>query len=348
MNPASSAAQLPARPASAPEPPAQTLARMSVDWEGDDDADVPDIVEGLVADEDVTLLGGHGGVGKSFLALQMACAVALGEAILGCKTRQSRVLYYSAEDGRKRLKRRLRRVTETFDYDTEGLRGNLLVLDASEVEPLYGEEVRDVAGSATRPHFMKHLGDTETFRSLRSMVETFDPQFVIIDGASDTFDGNEIARREVRGFIKSLRSIHPNRKIGVMLLVHIDRASARGYSSNDDGYAGSAQWHNSCRRRMYLQQQIEKDDDDGSVISETFLLRVMKNTDGQPIPDMELSRGAFGLWQRQGVSFGGGLAGSPEPDPKTVIAQLIRETMTEASSLALHWRRMRRLACTPV
>ncbi|MBK8438306.1 MAG: AAA family ATPase [Rhodobacter sp.] len=324
VNPASSAAQLPVTsPAIQPaETPAQMLARLCVDWEGDDDAGA-DIVDGLVADEDVTLLGGHGGVGKSFLAMQMACAVALGETIIGCNTRQSRVLYYSAEDGRKRLKRRLRRVTDTFDYDPEGLRGNLLVLDASEVEPLYGEGLRDV-GASGKPHMMKHLGDTATFRNLQAMVETFDPQLVIIDGASDTFDGNEIARREVRAFIKLLRQVHPARKIGVMLLVHIDRASARGYSSNDDGYAGSAQWHNSCRRRMFLQQKVEKDDDDGSVISETFLLRVMKNQDGTPIPDMELARGEFGLWQ-QDVHIGGNLTGTPEPDPRQVIAELIGE-----------------------
>ena len=129
VNPASGAAQTggadrSARPCGTL--PAQMLARLNVDWTDEEEDEVPDIVEGLVADEDVTLLGGHGGVGKSFLALQMACAVALGEPVLGCDTRQARVLYYSAEDGRKRLKRRLRRVTDTFDYDPEGLRGNLL------------------------------------------------------------------------------------------------------------------------------------------------------------------------------------------------------------------------------
>lgn len=325
VNPSSAAAQLPVPTArSVPfETPAQMLARLNVDWTDAEEDEVPDIVEGLVADEDVTLLGGHGGVGKSFLALQMACAVALGEPVLGCDTRQSRVLYYSAEDGRKRLKRRLRRVTDTFDYDPEGLRGNLLVLDASELEPLYGEELRDM-GASGKPHLMKHLGDTATFRNLQAMVETFDPQLVIVDGASDTFDGNEIARREVRGFIKLLRQVHPTRKVGVLLMVHIDRASARGYSSNDDGYAGNAQWHNSCRRRMYLQQKVEKDEDDGSVISETFLLRVMKNTDGKPIPDMELARGEFGLWQ-QGVHLGGSLVGDPPPDERKVIATLIQQ-----------------------
>ena len=103
------------------------------------------------------------------------------------------------------------------------------VLDASELEPLYGEELREDMGTSGKPHLMKHLGDTATFRNLQAMVETFDPQLVIVDGASDTFDGNQIARREVRGFIKLLRQLHPMRKsVGVLLMVHINQ-QARGY-----------------------------------------------------------------------------------------------------------------------
>lgn len=284
------------------------LDRLSVDWTAPVDADVPDIVEGLVADEEVTLLGGHGGVGKGFLALQIACAVALGEPILSQPTRQCRVLYYSAEDGRKRLTRRLRRVAEQFDYEEEKLRQNLRVLDASEIDPLYSERLeRGVDGKRVA----KVLGGSAEFDRLREMVETFDPQLVVVDGASDTFDGNEIARREVRGFIKMLRRVHPSRNIGVLLIVHIDRSSARGNTTNDDGYAGSAQWHNSSRRRMFLQHQIDKEWDADLrkevAVGERFMLRVMKNQDGVTRPDLELQRGEWGLWQL-GVEIGGDLA----------------------------------------
>lgn len=296
------------------------LDRLSIDWAGEDEADVPDIAEGLVADEEVTLLGGHGGVGKGFLALQTACAVALGEPILGCATRRCRVLYYSAEDGRKRLTRRLRRVTEMFDYNAERLRANLRVLDASETEPLYGERLEP---SPDGRRFAKMMGPSADFENLRRMVEEFDPQLVIIDGASDTFDGNEIARREVRAFIKMLRRVHPNRNVGVLLIVHIDRSSARGYSTNDDGYAGSAQWHNSCRRRVFLQHQVKKDED-GAVTSEGFVLRVMKNQDGANMPEMELQRGEWGLWQL-GVQIGGDLAPGSALDHAPTILRLIGE-----------------------
>lgn len=312
-------------PKATPDTGVGLLQRLSVDWSRAGDAEVPDVIDGLVADEDVTLLGGHGGVGKSFLALQMACATALGERILARDTRKCRVLYYSAEDGRKRLTRRLRSVAESFDYDLPALLRNLKVLDASELEPLYGESVEQ--GEGRRPAFTKMLGARVDFTNLQMMVEAFDPQLVIIDGASDTFDGNEIARREVRAFIKLLRRVHPHRKIAVLLMVHIDRSSARGHTSNDDGYAGSGQWHNSCRRRMFLQHQIKKErDDDGgeSIVSEAFMLRVMKNQDGPADPDMELTRGPHGLWQ-MGVHIDQTTLLEGRPDHGTVLARLIAD-----------------------
>lgn len=206
-----------------------------------------------------------------------------------------------------------------FDYDADRLKANLRVVDASELEPLYGETVGQTSDGK---RVTRQIGPTVDFANLQKMVEAFDPQLVIIDGASDTFDGNEIVRRDVRGFIKLLRRIHPHRKIGVLLLVHIDRASARGIANNDEGYAGSAQWHNSCRRRMFLQVKIEKDGD--SIISETFLLRVMKNQDGVPNPDMELTRGQHGLWQ-VGVQFSGTLAQKDETGHGSALLSLIAE-----------------------
>lgn len=127
-------------------PKPNPLDALRVDWDTEADADAPDIVEGLVADEEVTLLGGHGGAGKGFLALQFAAAVATGTSILNHPARQARVLYYSAEDGRKRLTRRLRTLADEFNVDRSVLRTNLMVVDASELEPLYGESIEQTDG----------------------------------------------------------------------------------------------------------------------------------------------------------------------------------------------------------
>lgn len=323
INPSSNAAQLPRIAAPASESGLELLERLCINWGASDDVEVPDLIADLAADEDVTLLGGHGGVGKSFLALQMACAVALGDEVLGHSARQSRVLYYSAEDGRKRLTRRLRSMEKQFGYDAEKLKSSLKVIDASEQEPLYGETTEP---SSDGKRFVKLLGPRADFASLQKMVEAFDPQLVVIDGASDTFDGNEIVRREVRGFIKMLRRVHPARKVGVLLLVHIDRSSARGHASNDDGYAGSTAWHNSCRRRIFLQHEVKKSKDDSgevAITEERFVLRVMKNQDGQPAPDMELLRDESGLW-RPGIRIDVDALTGNGADHAATIARLIQ------------------------
>ena len=310
-NPNSNEAQLNPNPAI--EWNADALfAELSFDWSSTEPLP-PDLIEGLVADEEVTILGGHGGIGKGFLSLQMACAVSLGSEVLGHRVPQGkRVLYYSAEDGRKRIGHRLRRLLESYDEEEKELvKQNLRLIDASDLDPL---------GGGSSQHGLVPLPDYE---KLRKMVEAFDPQLVVIDGASDTFDGNEIARRDVRGFVKLLRRIHPRRRIGVLLIVHIDRASARGHVTNDDGYAGSTQWHNSARRRLYLQRFVEKDPDTKEETGETIFLRVMKNQDGPPAPDMEVVRQLSGFWQ-PAPHFVGNLAQPAEDYSETILA-LINE-----------------------
>jgi putative DNA primase/helicase len=65
------------------------------------------LVQDLVADEGLTMLGGKKKLGKSWLCLQVAQAVALGAVCLGRNVVQGSVVYLCLEDGRRRLKSRL-------------------------------------------------------------------------------------------------------------------------------------------------------------------------------------------------------------------------------------------------
>jgi hypothetical protein len=74
------------------------------------DADLPPLrycVEGLVPDEGLCILGGKKKLGKSWLCLQKAQAVARGVPCLGRPTVQGPVTYVCLEDGRRRLRQRL-------------------------------------------------------------------------------------------------------------------------------------------------------------------------------------------------------------------------------------------------
>ena len=68
-------------------------------------------VEGLIV-EGLTLLCGASKIGKSWLVLQLCCAVATGEDFLGLRTQQGSVLYLALEDSERRLQLRLRQLGE--------------------------------------------------------------------------------------------------------------------------------------------------------------------------------------------------------------------------------------------
>jgi hypothetical protein len=68
---------------------------------------MPWLVKDLVPDEGLTLLGGKKKLGKSWLALQMAQAIACGAPVLGRETAPGAVIYICLEDGRRRVRDRL-------------------------------------------------------------------------------------------------------------------------------------------------------------------------------------------------------------------------------------------------
>jgi RecA-family ATPase len=187
---------------------------------------------------EVTLFAGHGGSGKSSIALHLAVCVALGLSWCGLATERRRVVYLSAEDGAEVLHWRLARIAAHLGIDLAALPGWLDVLDVSHrdaelmIEPGRGEE----------PIL------TALYDALRGM--TAPDSLLILDGASDLYGGSEIIRRHVRRFVRALR-----RLVGpdgaVLLLAHIDKAAARN-GAESDRYSGSTAWHNSVRARWSL------------------------------------------------------------------------------------------------
>ena len=77
------------------------------DEEGTDPfAPLPHFIQNWVPADEVTLLAGHGGAGKSFVLMVIAAHVALGRPFGPLPTTQTNVLFYSAEDGARVLRYR--------------------------------------------------------------------------------------------------------------------------------------------------------------------------------------------------------------------------------------------------
>src|SRR5471032_2296252 len=76
-----------------------------------------------------TLLAGHGGVGKSAIALHLAVCIAAGLAFFGLNVSRRRVLYLSCEDRENVLHWRLSRICSHLAVNLASLRNWLNVVD---------------------------------------------------------------------------------------------------------------------------------------------------------------------------------------------------------------------------
>lgn len=191
----------------------------------------------------VTLFGGHGGIGKSSLALAIGAHVACGLPFAGLEVEQSPVLFVSLEDEPSIVRLRLRRIIESYRLPAVRVLDGLRLLDGTQT---FAALMTEGDGFNAAPIF------TPAYRELSSHVGN--AGLIVIDNASDAFDANENSRRTVRAFVRGLAAIARKHNAAVVLLAHIDKAAAKG-SANGNSYSGSTAWHNSARSRLALLEE---------------------------------------------------------------------------------------------
>jgi KaiC/GvpD/RAD55 family RecA-like ATPase len=202
--------------------------------------------DGLVPMGYVTMLNGHGGSGKSTLALQMLLCMAAGRECLGLPTRPGVVCFYSAEDPKELVLRRLRTLSASLGVDMHEVRDRLHILDATEIDPvLFREHRHDGTSSASV---------TAAYRALQQFVTRHRVDVLVIDNASDTYEANEILRPLVRAFMRSLAQLTRSTGGATVLVAHVDKGTSRASAgaSGSESYSGSTAWHNSARSRLFL------------------------------------------------------------------------------------------------
>ncbi|MBM7062828.1 AAA family ATPase [Pseudomonas sp. UL073] len=191
----------------------------------------------------VTLFGGHGGIGKSSLALAIGAHVACGLPFAGLEVEQSPVLFVSLEDEASIVRLRLRRIIEAYRLPAAQVLAGLRLLDGTQT---FAALMTEGDGFNAEPIF------TPAFREMSDHVGG--AGLIVIDNASDAFDANENSRRTVRAFVRGLVDIARKHDAAVVLLAHIDKAAARGNASGNS-YSGSTAWHNSARSRLALLEE---------------------------------------------------------------------------------------------
>ncbi|MEZ5608047.1 MAG: AAA family ATPase [Burkholderiaceae bacterium] len=187
----------------------------------------------------VTLLGAHGGTGKSTIALMLAAAVATGRELFGIATEAAPVVFASFEDGAHIVRHRLAHICQCWGINPGELAA-LHIVDGTANPELFACEGRGP-------------GDvTPAYAELLALVRQTGAGLVIVDNASDAYGGDEIQRRQVRAFMRALAVIAREGDAAVLLLAHVDKGTSRKERSDTEGYSGSTAWHNSARSRIFM------------------------------------------------------------------------------------------------
>jgi hypothetical protein len=222
-----------------PEPSPPRLVQVPLEGFMERPARLPRyVVAGLVPLRHVTLLSAHGGSGKSQLAEVWAAHVACGKA-WGNRTvcGPAKAVFISLEDEESLVVDRLRRIVDEYQLDPAMVARNVRIFDGTDTD---GALVVEVG---------RRLMPTPIMAEVEAAAAG--AAFIVIDNASDGYDGDEINRRQVRGFVRHLASIARSADAGLLLLAHIDKNAAK-HGGDGNSYSGSTAWHNSARSRLAM------------------------------------------------------------------------------------------------
>jgi RecA-family ATPase len=216
---------------------------------------VPDVIPA----NQVTILSGNGGDGKSLLALQLGVAVVTATGWIGYLPEPGGVLYVSAEDDPAEIHRRIAAIIEGRDDLPLAAMLAFNVIDLSAMDAL-------LAAPQGRNGV---LATTALFKQIEAKVTELRPSLLVIDALADVYGGDENVRGQVRQFIALLRQLALKNKVAVLLVAH---PSLSGMATGS-GTSGSTGWSNSVRSRLYLEPAV---DDDGEADPCLRKLTVMK------------------------------------------------------------------------
>lgn len=228
----------------------------------------------------VSILGAHGGAGKTYAALWLALVVAKGKNSeewfpkdASCRdtpltvTETGPVLFVTYEDDPERSL--IYRAKKFPGINAEEDIPELLhVLNLNSAGPLWAPRKGG--------HRDTQLGLTETGRLLEDKFLEKEPALVVIDNVSAAFGGNSKEAHAVRTFTNWLSGLASQFNTAVLLIAHLPKREEK--DAHEFAASGSADWQNGCRAAMKLEQEKEK----GGTLLSTRTLKLVKANYGSP------------------------------------------------------------------
>lgn len=200
----------------------------------------------------VTGLYGDGGVGKSLIAQQLLCSVALGLPWLGLDVRPGRAFGFMCEDDASELHRRQEGINRSYQVQMSNLE-NLRISARLGFDNLLMTFDQDNRGKPTT-----------IFAEICEYLDKFRPRLVVLDTLADIFGGREIERTHARQFLQGIGGrIAREYNCAVVIPAH---PSASGLSTGT-GTSGSTAWNNTFRSRLYITRPEDESQGDTRLIS---------------------------------------------------------------------------------
>ena len=204
---------------------------------------------------ELSILYGDGGSGKSLIAAQLAYALATGTDWLGLPVPEGKkrpVLYVACEDAASELQRRFRAVCNGHDRDSISLH----------VWPWRGH---DTYLCEPDPR-TKRLRHTSAFTALKEHIEELHAWYsttlgadyggivIILDTLANFFGGDELSRAQVQTFINRIigRLCQDRDSTLNSTTEYAHSAVLLAHTNKSGQYSGSTAWNNSVAARLSL------------------------------------------------------------------------------------------------
>jgi RecA-family ATPase len=221
----------------------------------------------------VTVLSGTGGIGKTIAAMLLAVAIVLARDWFRTMPEPGPVMFLSGEEPAEEMHRRFADIVEHLGASYQDLiDGGLHLIDKAGRDAMLARPDRNGVLQTT-PLFKQLLADACRLR----------PRLVILDNRNRVYGGNINDPTQVSDFINALHGLAIDADTAVLLILHPSMTGiAAASDSSHSGLAGAMTWHDLPRGRMYFEKL--KTHDDREIDKNLRLLVCKKNNYG---PDDE-------------------------------------------------------------
>jgi regulatory protein RepA len=257
--------------------PNMALEPVPLDWLTDRPQPPQFLVDPIVPEGAVTVLGGAGGIGKSYLSLWLAMAVATGSRFLQLTTKAGKVVYLAAEDPASILRYRAFALAKRHGFDKKVLAEHLIL------QPIAGAQLHLVTMRSGM------VVQSPQLSALIARLRTLAPRLIVLDPMARFHGTNENDNSALTQVINAAERIANEVGCTVLFLHHVSKDNAAKGNAAPQALRGADAIQAGSRSVLMLTKH------DPTAADSVLRLSHGKSSWGAPYKDVWLKRGEHGV-----------------------------------------------------